>query len=255
MLKNEPFFLIADPNTDRACLLLHGLGGGVYEMQLLGEFLHQRGLTTQGINYPGHDRPSGRMPNTTWQQWYDHSLTTYEKLAQQYTSISVVGFSTGCPLALHLAASHPVERLVLLSPFLAIRHNWYYLLRPEVYLDSIGQLLEDVPRFKLPIREPAMRRQAESVAFFQTFNLPAVRSALELISLVKTELPSITVPTLIIQSPQDNVVDPPGAELVYQTIGARTKKLHWLKQSDHVVGLDLEREEVFAEVGAFLLPS
>jgi carboxylesterase len=64
MLKNEPFLLEAD--DEQVCLLLHGLGGGAYEMQLLDEYLHRKGLSVQTINYPGHDHPAPRMPASTW---------------------------------------------------------------------------------------------------------------------------------------------------------------------------------------------
>ncbi len=252
MLKNEPFFWEVEGATDRACLMLHGLGGGVYEMQLLGDYLYQRGLTVQGINYPGHDRPAPKMPASTWQQWYGHALETYQTLAERYHSVSLIGFSTGCPLALHLAANHPVDRLVLLSPYFTIRRYWFLLFTPEDYLNSIvGKLIEDVPRLKLPIGDRAMRTLAEAIAFFQSFNLSAVRSAGELIELVKPELPQIQVPTLILQSPKDTVVEPSGAEFVYKTLGSTDKRLHWLKQSDHIIPLDVEREEVFREVGSF----
>ncbi|MCS6812230.1 MAG: alpha/beta fold hydrolase [Cyanobacteria bacterium] len=253
MLKNEPFLWEVEATRDRACLMLHGLGGGVYEMQLLGDYLYQRGLTVQGINYPGHDRPSPKMPASTWEQWYGHALATYQALAQRYQAISLVGFSTGCPLALHLAANYPVERLVLLSPYFAIRCYWYLLVPPEVYLHSfLGKWIADLPRLALPIRDRAMRQQAEAIAFFQSFNLSAVRSASELIALAKAELPTIQSPTLIIQSPKDTVVDPSGAKLVYNTLGSAEKRLHWLRQSDHIISLDVEREEVFQEVGCFL---
>jgi carboxylesterase len=251
MLTNRPF-LLEPPQAEIACLLLHGLGGGVYEMELLGQFLYQRGIAVQGINYPGHDRPASRMPASTWQQWFQAILKSYQELKQRYAQVAVVGFSTGCPLALHLATQHPVHKLVLLSPYLAIRYQWYYLLPPEAYLFSIGQLIEDVPRFRLPIRDRGMYSEAEKVIFFKTFNLKAVRSATELIELVKPQLAHIQTPTLIIQPRQDSVVAPEGAERVYQGLGATQKQLRWLDQSDHVIPLDVEREQVFAWTGDFL---
>jgi carboxylesterase len=141
----------------------------------------------------------------------------------------------------------------LLSPYFAIRRYWFLLVPPEEYLNSIvGKLIEDVPRLKLPIADRAMRTSAEAIAFFQSFNLSAVRSAGELIALAKADLPTIQAPTLIIQSPKDTVVEPSGAEFVYQTIGATDKRLHWLKQSDHIIPLDVERDQVFHEVASFL---
>jgi carboxylesterase len=252
MLSNEPFLWRGA--GEHACLLLHGLGGGVYELQWLAERLLAAGLTVQGFNYPGHDRPAHRMPPSRWTEWYGRVLEHYLALQQEYPRLSLVGFSTGCLLALHLAFAHPVHKLVLLAPFFAIRHRWYYLFRPEQYLNSLGWLLEEVPRFRLPIRDGDVRALAERVAYLRSFNLTAVRSALELIERVRGEVASIQVPTLILQPRQDTVVDPDQAAWLYRELGSAEKTLHWLERSDHVLTLDCERETVFAQVCAFLTP-
>ncbi|MFT0728147.1 alpha/beta hydrolase [Synechococcus sp. F70.1] len=250
MLSNEPF--LWRRSREHACLLLHGLGGGIYELQWLAERLLAAGLTVQGFNYPGYDRPAHRMPPSRWTEWYGRALEHYLALQQEYPRVSLVGFSTGCLLALHLAFAHPVHKLVLLAPFFAIRHRWYYLFRLEQYLNSLGWLLDDVPRFRLPIRDGNVRALAEKVAYFRSFNLTAVRSALELIEQVKGEVASIQVPTLILQPRQDTVVDPDQAVWLYRELGSAEKSLQWLERSDHVLTLDCERETVFAQVCAFL---
>ncbi len=256
MLSNQPFFWraagVGMSPPDHACLLLHGLGGGIYELQWLGERLLAAGLTVQGFNYPGHDHPASRMPSSRWTDWYGRTLEHYLALRQHYRRVSVVGFSTGGLLALHLAFAYPLHKLVLLAPFLAIRYRWYYGLRPEQYLNTLGWLLEDIPRFWLPIRDAHGRALAEQTAYFRTFNGSAVRSALELIEQVKGEVAGIQVPTLILQSRRDTVVDPQQAEWLYRELGSRQKILHWLEHSDHILSLDREREEVFARVCQFL---
>ena len=250
-LVNEPFLWKAP--GDRACLLLHGLGGGVYAMQWLGEVLHRQGWTVMGINYPGHDRPSTKMPSSTWDEWFDHIEQSYLSLAKEYNTITVIGFSTGCPLGIHLANRQPVSRLVLLCPYLDIRYRWYYGFRLERYIQSIGQLIETVPRLRLPIADSDMEKLASEVAFFKTFNLSAVRSAIAGIEThVKPHLAKISIPTFIIQAERDSVVDPAGAERIYQTIQSQEKELVWLPKSDHVVTLDLEREQVYERVRSWL---
>ncbi len=252
MLKNQPFFLVGTESDQHACLLLHGLGGGVYEMQLLGEYLHQQGITVKGIQYPGHDRPEPKMPASRWQDWYGHILESYHQLAQIYGQVSIIGFSTGCPLGLHLAAQYPVHKLVLLSPYLLIRRYWFTILPLEAYIFSLGYWLQDIPRWQLPIQDPITQAAAQRVVFFRTFNLKAVRSAVSLIGRVKTELPQIQNPTLIIQSIRDSVVDPSGAVLLHQKLGSNQKHLHWLNRSDHVITLDVERDQIFAAIADFL---
>ncbi len=249
-LRNQPFFLAG--NSRSAYLLLHGLGGGPFEMQLLGEFLHGKGFTVQAVVYPGHDQPTPVMPTSTWQSWYAHVVAAYEALGRLYPLRGVIGFSTGCCLGLYLAAHYPVEKLVLLSPYRRLYSPWYSLLPLEVYLNSLGKLVTQLPRLSSPINDPAMARLATAVGFFKTFNLGAVRSANELIRQLPPLLPGITCPVLTIQSRRDQVVDPHGAWELHQELGSERKRFVWLEQSNHVITLDRERQQVFEEVACFL---
>ena len=251
MLSNQPFLLEGN-HPHHACLLLHGLGGGSFEMQLLGQHLHRNGYTVQALNYPGHDRKRAIMPASRWEEWYEAVRERYLSLRERFSCVSIVGFSTGCLLGLHLAASHDVHRLVCLSPFLAVRHRWYYVLRPERYLFSIGHLVPFVPRLRPPVNDPEMARHAEGASYFRTFSLHSARSAVLLIREVKNELGKVQTPILIIQSPRDRVVDPEGARYLFGKVGARFKELHWLRESNHIITIDVERQEVFSRVGQFL---
>lgn len=251
-LNNEPFYWLGhQPEiSHQAVLLLHGLGGGSYELRPVAERLRALGISVKGINYPGHDKPLTRMPSSTWQEWYAHIEASYQELSQTHRNVSLIGFSTGCPLALKFSHQYPIDKLILLSPFLDIKRHFRFPLAP--FITPISRYLEHVPRFGLPIQDRAMRQQAQAIAFMQSFNLRAVSSALELIQDVKPLIPNLQNPTLIIQSPLDTVVDPQGAEYLMQHLGSTQKKLHWLKKSNHIITLDVEREEVFEQILAFL---
>ncbi|NCJ05034.1 alpha/beta fold hydrolase [Synechococcales cyanobacterium C] len=249
-LVNQPFFQLG--THPGACLLLHGLGGGVYEMQRLGESLHLEGFTVQGIQYPGHDRPLSKMPPSTWEMWYAHVEASYRSLAADYGTVYVIGFSTGGTLALHLAAQHPVAGLVLLCPYLSLHRPWFLPLPLEALIHSVGYLWGDVPRWRLPIADPQARLEAKQVVFFHTFSLASVRSAMTLITRVKEEVPTLRLPTLILQSRRDSVVSSGMTQWLYNSLPSDQKRLVWLERSDHVIGLDYEKEQVFATVGDFL---
>jgi len=243
-LTNEPFYQVG--NGAGACLLIHGLGGGVYELQPLARVLHQQGWTVRGMNLPGHDQPAPWMPASTWPQWVDCVDTEYQRLRQDHEQVAVVGLSNGGLLALHLAAQVRVSRLVLLAPFLGM--SWW--LYPLLY--SVGYALPSLPRVHLPIADPEMEAQARQVCFFRDFNLQAVRSALELQKMVKQSLPQITVPTLMIQSRQDQVVDPQASWTGFQELGSPEKHFHWLTDCNHIITLDRQRARVEQLVGDFL---
>jgi carboxylesterase len=255
-LNNEPFYLEPEGGAKEAFLLLHGLGGGVYEMRPLAEELLKQGAAVAGFNYPGHDAPAPRMPASTWQQWYEKVEEQYLKLVETHEKVSIIGFSTGCMLALHLAATYgatrPVNQLVLISPFLKVRMEWYYLLQPERYVRAFGNVIRQIPRWRLPISDPEMHDIALQAAYFKTFNIPSVRSALELIKLVDGEIEQVHCRTLIIQSTSDRVVCSTGAQILMERLGSSDKEVLWLEKSDHVILLDREREAVTARILSFV---
>ena len=258
-LSNEPFLWPAAASSGgrdngRAVLLLHGLGGGIYELGLVAKRLHESGFTVRGINYPGHDRPAKVMPPSRWEDWFQSALDAYRALAQDHPLVSLVGFSTGCQVALLLASERSVDRMALLSPFVRVRHRWFYGARPEAYLRAFGRFSDQVPRRPLAIEDPEARAAVSRVSRPRTFNLTAVRSALELIDRVEPRLPSITSPVILLQSKGDLVVDPAGADHIYERLGSKEKELVWLHRSDHAIALDTERDLVLESVARFLAP-
>ncbi len=255
-LNNEPFYMQPQAGGQQAFLFLHGLGGGIYEMRPLADALLKQGYAVSGFNYPGHDQPAHRMPASTWQQWYEKVEAHYQTLLATHEKVSVVGFSTGCMLGLHLAAEYaqtnPVNQLILLSPFLKVRMEWYYLLQPERYVHSLGGIIRHIPRWRLPITDPEMHERALQASYFKTLNISCVRSALGLIKLVDGELESVNCPALIIQSTADRVVCASGAKILMDRLPCPQKEVLWLEKSDHVLLLDSERDVVTDKVLSFV---
>ncbi|HEY9685904.1 MAG TPA: alpha/beta fold hydrolase [Coleofasciculaceae cyanobacterium] len=252
-LHNEPFYRAGTNN--QACLFLHGFGGGAHEMLWLAEHLNERGFTVQTLNYPGHDQPADAMPLCTWEQWYGHIAEAFRALKSRHDKVSVIGLSTGCPLALWLAHNEPVGKLILLSPFLKLKDHW--ILRTlRVPTEIFGPLMEKlrpvIQRKGPDIRDPEMARYVWQYAWLKSFNVSALRSALDLIRQVKAVAPTIQNPTLIIQSETDEVVDPSGARFLINHLGSADKEIHWLNRSNHVITMDYDRDDVFEKVLAFL---
>ena len=249
-LHNDPFY--RKGNNQQACLLLHGFGGGAHEMLWLAEALNEQGFTVQTINYPGHDEPADRMPPCTWEQWYKRIQETFQKLKAGHRDVSVVGLSTGCPLALWLAHHEPVRKLVLLSPFLDLKRRWYHIVPLETFAPLVARLRPMIYRKGPDIRDPEMAAYVWKHAWLKSFNVAALRSALQLIRQVKKAVPTIQAPTLIVQSTTDEVVDPAGARFLMQRLGAPEKEIHWLSRPNHVITMDYDWDVVFEKVKAFL---
>ena len=144
-------------------------------------------------------------------------------------------------MALKLAAEYPVGRLVSLAA--------------PIYINE--RRLPLLPLYRLfrnyaPKKRKKMEVDPQYNIGYDETPLASLSSLLALIKQVDSLLPSVTVPVLIIQSKNEHTVRPESASHIYRSLGSREKKLIWLTKSGHVVTLDNEREQVFAEVARFL---
>ena len=235
-----------------ACLALHGLGGGPYELEPLTAALEAEGFRVAAPILPGHERVGRIMPSSTWRAWADASEAAFDVLAERGGPVVVIGFSTGGTLALRLATRRPVARMVLLAPFLAIRYSRLIPLRPASYLRHFARVIPNLPRRGPALRDRAMRRWVSGQSRFRTFSLHATLSALELIAEVEALVSAITTPTLIIQGTRDTVVEPFHARWLHDHLGATTKAYVGLPRSDHLIALDHDRAQAIAAAVDFV---
>lgn len=240
-----------DPDR-HAVLVLHGLGGGPYELQPLIDGLRAVGLRVEAPVLPGHDGEGPVMPASTWDEWTRAAEAWFDELASNRGAVAVVGFSTGAVIALHLATRRPVERLALIAPFFAIRHTGRLPFRAGPIVRMLARIVPNVRRRRPAVRDPEARRRLATLDRFRTFSLPAAASALELIGAVEPTLPAITAPTLIVQGARDTVVEPSRAPWALDRLGSRRKRLLTLEASDHLALYDRDSDRALAELLAFM---
>src|SRR5271165_5146004 len=77
-----------------SCLVLHGLGGGPYELRPLIAALQNAGLVVAAPVLPGHDSPGPTMPASKWSDWATIAEAAFDELAATGGRVAVIGFST-----------------------------------------------------------------------------------------------------------------------------------------------------------------
>lgn len=235
------------------CLVLHGLGGGLYELGRLPEALREAGFVVSAPVLPGHEGAGPRMPDSRWEDWLATVCREYEALVNSVgRPAMVLGFSTGATLGLRLALEERLAGLLLLAPFLAIRYSRLVPFRPVSYLRHLARFVPHLPRRPPAVRDAEMRLWAAGQDRFQTFSLAATLSALELIDSVVPRVGEIAVPCLIQQGKRDTVVEPANAAWLFDHLGSERKRLAWYERSDHLLALDRERSAVESDLLGFL---
>lgn len=208
---NLPYLLTPETPNGRGVLLIHGFGSSPRELQLLAEVLVWQHFTVAGIRLPGHGTSPQDLKTRNSREWLTAALNGYQALKRMDLKIGVCGLSTGALVALLLSAQQPVERLILLAPFLRLRHR----LAPFAGLLSLF-----LPYQKRIIAE------AERDFYYSQRPLKGVAQINQLLRRLPDALPKITAPTLVLTSTGDGTIAPGSANMLFRQLGSQEKFIH-----------------------------
>lgn len=188
-------------NTDKAVLLVHGLGDSPYSFSDLAQTLYKQGFTVQTLLLPGHgSKPSDLMiPHyQDWQNIVDHYANLLKK---DYANVWLGGFSTGGNLVtIHALESQDIAGLLLFSPGFQSQTPVLEKFAPfaSLFTDGFNAEEKNLARYtSAPLNG--------AIAYSE--------SASKLRQLLKDK--TFTGPTLIAISESDSVVDPFAVKKMY----------------------------------------
>lgn len=239
----EPWsFVPASPSTVGA-LTLHGFTGNPSSMRGVAEAFAAAGFHVELPRLPGHGTVIEEMLPTTWADWVGEAEAAYQRLVSRCEQIVVAGLSMGGALTLRLGADHPeIAGLVCINPATQPQ-------APEVVAmlhEMLGDGMEVMPGIGSDIADP----DAHETAYEGT----PVRALLSLVTDGLAPLaeayPTMRPPLLLMNSPQDHVVDPAQAEYLAANYGGPVERIT-LERSYHVATQDYDKELIFAEAVAF----
>lgn len=209
--ENMPFLLVPTSHNGHAVMLIHGFSSSPREMRALGEILYRHHYIVYGALLPGH----GTTPDDLAQQQVENWQTTirrgYTALNQKGLKVSVAGISTGALLTLDLARRADLEKIILLAPFLKLRH-W---------------LADHVAFLSRFVHYQTKQISAADRPFYYALRpLKGVIQINRLRRKLKRELSQIDTPTLILASTGDNTIAPGTAQEIYARLASKHKHLH-----------------------------
>jgi carboxylesterase len=209
--ENLPFFLSPDNPNGQAVLLIHGFGASPREMFPLGNILRQHNFTVYGVRLPGHGTSPEDLATRKAEEWLTSVTRGYQSLIEMDFKISVAGLSTGALLALQLARQHPLNKLILLSPFLQLQH----------FLAPFAGLLS----YLTPYQNKEISA-AEQPFYYQQRPLKGIAQINRLSRQLRGKLSLITIPSLVLTSTGDATIAPGTAAKIYQQLGSQKKQFH-----------------------------
>lgn len=228
---NLPFLLIPE-QAHIATLLVHGFTASPHEMRLLASHLTSVGHAVLAVRLPGHGTSPKDLAHRRWEEWASAVAEGHRLLAEDFSQVYGVGLSTGSLLLVNQAVQSRLNGMVLLSPYLKVKHRlagyagWLRYLRP--YHEGLA---ESVPSPTYYTRRP----------------VAGVHQINRLVRHLRPRLAQCTTPTLAINGEGDRTVDiTTGRQLVEQL--ASPVKIHQCYGQDVPHVLTSEQNPLYQEM-------
>lgn len=212
--------------------------------------LAEKGVASEGIALPGHEGDPSVLDRTAWQEWARAGEEAFLRLPDDKPRV-LVGSSMGGLVALLTAARHPdaVAALVLLSPALRyFRDGRLGAVAAQRGLWKVKNMISK-GREGGDIADPEARRMNPSYAV-----LP-VRGIGELGLMqhaVEPELLRVKAPLCVLHGAKDHTIPPMASEIVARRVSSKRVEHHVLRDSQHVIGIDVDRDRVCNISAAFV---
>lgn len=96
--------IITIMNDDKlGCLIIHGFGGGIFEIESLADYLKDREYIVACPKLKGHTGIGKDMKTADYKDWINSAEAELIKLMEKTQNIAIIGFSMGCLIAvIHL---------------------------------------------------------------------------------------------------------------------------------------------------------
>ncbi len=215
-------------------LCIHGFTGNPSSMRGIAEAAAAAGFSVELPRLPGHGTTVEDMMTTGWSDWSSAAEAAYQQLRARCSHVVVGGLSMGGALTLWLAAEHPeIDGIVCINPAAQAQPELAELAKGMIAdgtttLDGVGS----------DIADPDVTESA----YVLTPLAPLV-SLLDALADLQERYGATKVPMLLMNSPQDHVVDPLQAEFLAATWGGPLERI-LLDRSFHVATVDYDRELV-----------
>jgi len=246
----EPFFF-SNPNKT-GILLVHGFTGAPKEMRWMGEYLNrEHGFACLGVRLAGHATKPEDMIRSTHADWLLSVEEGYHLLSGVSQRVILAGLSMGGALALTMAAQLPTAGVIAMATPYGLPQDW----RLD-YTEWLSKLQPYLPKSSDPPSTGWFDKQAwnEHISYPQN-PLRSIGELKKLLELMRSALPQVTAPTLLIYS-KDDIYLPLGSEAsmnyIYDHLGSARKQKLLISGSGHVLTRDAQRETVFRTAAEFI---
>ena len=236
-------------SRSRAALLLHGFNDTPQSMAYLATALDAAGWNVVVPRLPGHGTSLPLMAQESRVPlWRAAVAQEYDALCAAHDHVVICGQSMGGALAILHAVEHPeLPAIALLAPYIGMPMGIQLRVVLSRLWDVVGAYRVGTGGER-SLHDPIAKSQALGPGVITSRTMRELRAVALAAERV---LPRLTVPTLYLQSREDNRISAGSAERHFALLGSRDKVQQWLTGCGHIISADYCRDSVAEEVIAW----
>jgi esterase/lipase len=234
-------------------ILVHGLTSSRVEMQGLAEYLKNSHYKAIVLELAGHDGNLRTLKTTTAATWISDVTDAFVRAHNEFKNVPIilVGVSFGALLCMHVAAHYQrdVSGIVLLSPSMKLRSK-----NQELCLSLLSYMPDFILNYLGTVKKKL--RKADALAIkdnrLTVHSLGASARLFQIRRKVTKVMKNIICPVLLVQDPNDHLLQNDVIEMVRDGVSSARCDLHYLPGGEHELTLGHRHNEVYALVLNFL---
>jgi esterase/lipase/1-acyl-sn-glycerol-3-phosphate acyltransferase len=243
-------FLIRGRSKNIGVVLSHGYMAAPLEVRELAEYLGQLGFWVYAPRLKGHGTSPEDLAVRSYLDWRDSVEQGYAIISNICKRVVAGGFSTGAGLALDLAVraeavvgvfavAAPMRLKDFSSRFASAVDIWNRLMERARQVGAKKEFVENKPE------NPHINYLRNPIS--------GVVEVDRLMDDLEPKLPELKVPSLVVQSRRDPVVDPKGSRKIFELIGSTDKEYLLFNIERHGILLGEGARKVHKAIGEFMI--
>jgi len=246
--KGAPIVLY-DNKNEVGLVFSHGYMAAPEEIRTLAEYLFEKGINVYVPRLRGHGTDPEVLKSVSAQDWETDFERAFTAMRQVCSKVFIGGFSTGGLLALLHAAQYKVDGVIALNSALKLHDLRVSYVVPTLhFFNEMISYLNDKG-----IQEWIDNSHTEQPKVnYLKHPISSVAQLEKVMSKVEQTVKNVTAPILIIQGDNDPTVKMESAQLIYDNVSSKDKKLLLLPRNRHSILADKGNDEVFEVIYRFI---
>lgn len=253
---------LPEGNIKALLLVVHGLGehSGRY-MNVVNHFV-PLGYAVYALDHLGHGKSEGRREYVERFEDYTDTLLIYHGMVKGWQTgkpIFLLGHSMGGLIALRYLLDHQADfkGAIISAPSIKVNDN---VSQAAIIIGRIiaarapkvGLLTLDVNTISRD-QKVVIAYVNDPLVFHGKTPARLAAQILKMMSRVESEVNSITLPFIVVQGSGDKLVNPAGAQMLYDKAGSKDRTIHVYEGLYHEVFNEPEKARVLKDVETWLV--